>query len=132
MAFYIIISLHILCQVFLHIHKAAYFFHYKDQILSMRKCRHHSHRASVLPQKGFFRNRKECFFRKNTSGKCRCRCVLHIIFLQNARCKRNVLPLQAVINRKPLFHRRQSQIPPVPLPVFPKMPVRSADQTAGT
>lgn len=101
MAFYIIISLHILCQVFLHIHKAAYFFHYKNQILSMRKCRHHSHRASVLPAKRFLPKPERMLFPKNTSGKCRCRCVLHIIFLQNACCKRNILPLQAVVNRKP-------------------------------
>lgn len=64
MAFYIIISLHILCQVFLHIHKAAYFFHYKDQILSMRKCRHHSHRASVLPAKRFLPKPERMLFPK--------------------------------------------------------------------
>lgn len=64
MAFYIIISLHILCQVFLHIQKAAGFSHYKDQILSMRKCRHHSHRASVLPAKRFLPKPERMLFPK--------------------------------------------------------------------
>ena len=119
MAFYIIISLHILCQVFLHIHKAAYFFHYKDQILSMRKCRHHSHRASVLPAKRFLPKPERMLFPKK--HKRQVQMPLRTPHHFPAECLLQTEYSAAAGGCKPqaLFHHRQSQIPPEFLPVFP-------------